>query len=60
MELDSTERVMFGVDYIKFLPASLEDSGNYTVNATNEIGTGMTSFRVEILCESTVTFMRVQ
>ena len=56
----TTERVMFGIDYIKFLPASLEDSGNYTVDATNDIGTGKTSFRVEILCTLTVSVKNVQ
>ena len=60
MELVSTERVMFGISYIKFLSASLEDSGIYTVNATNEVGTEVTLFRLEILCKLTVSAMGVQ
>ena len=48
-ELTSTERVMLGASYIKFMPTDLQDSGTYSVSATNTKGTGITSFAVEIL-----------
>ena len=58
LELLSTERVMFGVNYIKFMPASLTDSGMYTVTATNNEGTDTTSFKLEILCKLTACVHR--
>ena len=49
--LANDSRVMFGVDYIKFSPAMREDSGIYTVKATNDIGSGNVTFEVDILCK---------
>ena len=60
-ELVSTERVVLKANYIKFMPTNLEDSGTYLVRAFNDKGTGMTSFKVEILtaCKLTVSCRRV-
>ena len=49
LELVSTERVMLGASYIKFMPTDLQDSGMYSVSATNTKGTGTISFAVKIL-----------
>ena len=57
--VSNSSRIMFGYPSIHFEPISREDSGNYTLRATNyridnpnvEVGTGLGRIQLDILCK---------
>ena len=50
-ELLSSSEIIPGISYIEFSSLSSSNAGNYSVTATNAIGSGSGEFSLVVLCE---------
>lgn len=49
--LNKSERVSFNATQITFNTVSIDDAGNYSVFAVNEVGSGVFTFLADVLCK---------
>lgn len=51
VQLNNSEHVSFNATQITFNTVSIDDAGNYSVFAVNEVGSGVFTFLADVLCK---------